>query len=172
MLGREGGWEGEISSVQHRYPLYLNRRSQGNQCVDILYNRFIYIEYVYLKPSAAWGCVLLTLCSPRYPSWTEAWVSAPSPWGLQTEPLRGEEPRLSVSLQCLYLWSQESQKLQAFGNLQGHILRTKIKVVHEQNRSVAWFFFGIRLMRAALKPHCNPGSDLLTSYVVFSFSTT
>ena len=45
-----------------------------------------------------------------------------------------------VFIQCLYLWSKESQKLRAFGSLQGHILRTKIKVVYE-NRSVVWFFF-------------------------------
>lgn len=47
---------------------------------------------------------------------------------------------MSVSAQGFYLWSQENQKLQTFWNLQGHILRTKIKVVYEQNRSAAWFF--------------------------------
>lgn len=78
-----------------------------------------------------------------------------------------DAPRLSISVQCSSLWSQESQKLQTFWNLQGHILRTKIKVVYEQNRSVACFFFKTRLTWTALKPMItldlilsSPGSSL------------
>jgi len=78
-------------------------------------------------------------------------------------PRESDEPGSSVSVQCLYLWSQESQKLQTFGNLQGHILRTKIKVVYEENRSVVWCIFRTRLVCTALKPRSNSGPDLLKS---------
>lgn len=78
-VGEGGGLRRGIRSVQHLYHLYFNYRSQGNQYVEILYNRFIYIEYVYLKPSTDRVCVLLILCSLCYPSWNKARLVLPLP---------------------------------------------------------------------------------------------